>query len=350
MKKVLIYIVIVFILVPIGFVALDSILGLNNTQNIKDKVRELINEQTEQESKTDDRPLEINLIEQSIEVYESVASIPLVSNKELNIDSNRLKLLLISQTDGRYEYVLEVANIGLGSSTLSIKFTDSIGQVQSFDLSFNRKNINLPLGKDIVIPWEGFTYLINGDDLLTNVNKANRLTTVYEPDDLVNLNKDYLLITESANITLRQEAAEALANMLASMKTESGQTVSIVSGYRSYNSQIEAYTYNVKLNGQAEADKISARPGFSEHQLGTVVDFFNKDTGYQLSKEFDDVPAGEWLKNNSYKYGFVQTYPEGAENITGYQFEPWHYRYIGIKNAQELKESGLVFQEWVRNR
>jgi D-alanyl-D-alanine carboxypeptidase len=158
------------------------------------------------------------------------------------------------------------------------------------------------------------------------------------------------LYTNSQGIRLRSEAADNLALMLKDLQKTTGKIAVIASGYRSINDQFKQYVSWVTELGQEEADKVSARPGYSEHSLGTVVDFMSQDSGFTFTNEFDNTIAGKWLLENSYKYGFVQSYPKGKEAITGYNYEAWHYRYIGVENALDLKESNLTLKEWIENK
>ncbi len=135
---------------------------------------------------------------------------------------------------------------------------------------------------------------------------------------------------------LRPEAAAALQQMFADYRAQSGTQLTVVSPYRSYNTQVSTYNGWVARLGQAQADRQSARPGTSEHQTGLAVDI---DTG--SNQGFGATPAGIWLATNSYKYGFIVRYPQGLEPITGYEYEPWHFRYIGVELATEMHNTGV---------
>ncbi|HEY5231677.1 MAG TPA: M15 family metallopeptidase [Galbitalea sp.] len=135
---------------------------------------------------------------------------------------------------------------------------------------------------------------------------------------------------------MRPEAAAALQEMFADYHTQSGSQLTVVSPYRSYPSQVSVYNGWVSRLGQAQADRQSARPGYSEHQTGLAVDIDTAD-----SEAFGATPAGVWLAQNSWKYGFVVRYQLGQEAITGYEYEPWHFRYVGIPLATELQKEGF---------
>lgn len=175
------------------------------------------------------------------------------------------------------------------------------------------------------------------DDLLVLVNKYNKLSKNYVPSNLKTVS--------SGSAKLRKDAKEAFDKMAAAAKKD-GLKIYGSSGYRSYNHQSSLYNNYVKEDGKAEADTYSARAGHSEHQTGLAIDI-TKSGGSFISnsdKEFT------WLKNNSYKYGFILRYPKGKENITGYMYEPWHYRYLGEEVAKEVYEANLTYEEYVAKK
>jgi len=136
---------------------------------------------------------------------------------------------------------------------------------------------------------------------------------------------------------LREPAARAVEQMVAAAAAE-GIPLRIISAYRDVGTQNALYTRYVQRDGQAAADTYSARPGHSEHQTGLAVDFDDYGSCY-LAACFADTPAGMWLAEYANDYGFIIRYPSGSENVTGFQFEPWHLRYVGKDLAQELKRT-----------
>lgn len=135
------------------------------------------------------------------------------------------------------------------------------------------------------------------------------------------------------------EAKAALDRMFADAAAE-GLSMRIASGFRSYATQKSLYQRYVNRDGVQEADRYSARPGYSEHQTGLAFDINKANMGFAGS------PEALWLAANAYKYGFILRYPEGKESVTGYMFEPWHYRYVGVENAKMLFDSGLTIEEY----
>ncbi len=175
------------------------------------------------------------------------------------------------------------------------------------------------------------------DDLTILVDKDHPLSDGYRPTDLVDLDtlSDELVLSRPGH-RLRRGATDALLEMSASALGE-GITLMVSSAYRSYEYQQTVYARWVEELGAAMADRVSARPGMSQHQLGTAVDFGC------ICRAFADQPAGRWLRANAHRYGYSLSYPEGYEEVTGYLYEPWHYRYIGRAAAALEREyfSGL---------
>ena len=122
-----------------------------------------------------------------------------------------------------------------------------------------------------------------------------------------------------------------------------GYQIYALSAYRSYEDQLSIYNRYKSENGQAYADTWSARPGYSEHQTGLVIDVVS--TSNSLGA-FENTNEYIWMKDNSYKYGFILRYPKGKEDITGYSNEPWHYRYVGEEVAQYIFENDLCLEEY----
>ncbi|WP_144791414.1 M15 family metallopeptidase [Kocuria palustris] len=142
---------------------------------------------------------------------------------------------------------------------------------------------------------------------------------------------------------LREDAAAAAEEMLAQMRAE-GIPVSISSAYRSYDEQVSTYQHWVDVNGQETADTISARPGHSEHQTGLAMDLAD-GTGCDLQECFADTEAAKWAAQHAHEHGFVLRFPEDGQQITGYAYEPWHYRYVGEQRAQEFHDSAATTLE-----
>ncbi len=167
----------------------------------------------------------------------------------------------------------------------------------------------------------------------------------YAPSDLV-----VPTIPLRSNITstekqVRQPMAAALETMVAAAKTE-GIGLNLQSGYRSYSFQVSLYNRYVQQQGKAVADTQSARPGYSEHQTGLAADLGSvSHPECDVEECFGTTPEGKWLAANAYKYGFIIRYPQGLQNVTGYIYEPWHIRYIGVDLATEMHNTGVLTLE-----
>lgn len=177
-------------------------------------------------------------------------------------------------------------------------------------------------------------------DPLTPVDKQHAIPTRGEPDDLVTLD-GRLVAPGFEGQRLRFEAARALERLVAAGLSE-GYDFRARSTFRSYDTQVQTYAYWVALMGEAEASRVSAVPGHSEHQLGTTVDLTTSEVGWELSERLDLTRAGRWLLTHAWRFGFALSYPRDAEATTGYVHEPWHYRYIGVAEARRWADSGLT--------
>ena len=180
--------------------------------------------------------------------------------------------------------------------------------------------------------------------LQATVNKGRALPGSYTPKPLVVPKIALRLAAGSEEMYLRQEAAEALAEM-AQAAEDTGVKLMLASGYRSYNFQRNLYGSYVSSQGQAQADRTSARPGHSEHQLGLAADLEPTSRQCEIEVCFGDLPEGKWLAANAYQYGFIIRYPSDKESLTGYDYEPWHVRYIGKDLAAKVKQSGKTLEQ-----
>ncbi len=167
-------------------------------------------------------------------------------------------------------------------------------------------------------------------DLLILVDKKHGLPSNYIPADLVSL-KHYNVTISKSYLKLRKIV---IPDLLAMVKAARKHGIEIVlsSTYRSYAYQKRLYNYYVRTEGRKKADRESAKPGHSQHQLGTAIDFGS------ITDSFINTSQGRWLIANAWRYGFSLSYPKGEEKITGYRYECWHYRYVGKPAARIIKE------------
>lgn len=167
------------------------------------------------------------------------------------------------------------------------------------------------------------------------VNKQHPLNPLtFAPTDLRYPNVT-LRVPGLQEMEMRDVAATALEQMFAGASA-AGYKLEVSTAYRSYSYQQTLYDGYVSSVGQAAADQESARPGYTEHQTGLAVDIRNQADTCSLEACFGTTPEGEWLAANAYKYGFLLRYPQDKEQITGYEYEPWHFRYIGTDLSNEM--------------
>ena len=271
------------------------------------------------------------------------------SSKDINAIYNKIPDSVNIIIDSKYNKdIINIMNLSYFKIDNLKRYLDyDIMEVKSiYDISNIKKDFNY---EDVV------TYVnanldkeyYSSDNLISNedaskidvlVNKYHKLDENYEPSDLTIIDSKYASGTQK----LRKEAQIKFEEMASDMAKEN---LKIYAGstYRSYTYQKGLYDRYVKKDGFAAAETYSARSGYSEHQLGLAVDIVNGKWDYlsENDKEYD------YLINNSYKYGFILRYPRGSEYITGYMFEDWHFRYLGVELATKVFNSGLTYDEYI---
>ena len=168
--------------------------------------------------------------------------------------------------------------------------------------------------------------------ILTLVNKYNYVSRDFVPNNLIEIN----------GLKINKEAYEYYLKMKNDMNKD-GLNIRIISAYRTYEYQDNLYNNYLKYETKSLVDTYSARPGYSEHHTGLAIDIDNNKINYNkfyLTEEF------LWMQKNAYKYGFILRYPKDKENITGYKYEPWHYRYVGIEIATYIKKHNSTYEEY----
>ena len=198
-----------------------------------------------------------------------------------------------------------------------------------------------PVDKSPVVP--------NPNDVLVMVNKSVRLPDGYTPADLVEPQVRFIFSEKVEKRMMRQEAARALEQMFAAADKD-GVKLAGVSGYRSYETQVGLFNYYVKIDGYEKAVTYSAEPGHSEHQTGLTMDVSGSTGACAADDCFAGTPEAEWLAKHGAEHGFIVRYPKGKESITGYTYEPWHMRYVGVAAAKEISAAGLTLEEWKAKR
>lgn len=196
------------------------------------------------------------------------------------------------------------------------------------------KNVNMQLDK------ERYKDITSAKNLNTNKILVNKYYYAdnYIPNNLETINTKYAL----NGMKMVKEAKEAFENLSKNAAKE-GLNIIAMSTYRSYNYQVNLYNRYVKEDGKEKADTYSGRPGHSEHQTGLAVDVYNKKenyTNFEKTKEFN------WMMEHAHEYGFILRFPKDKEKETGYIYESWHYRYVGLDAAKYIKENNISFEEY----
>ncbi len=184
--------------------------------------------------------------------------------------------------------------------------------------------------------------LDEADSIWVDVNKQRQISPLrYKPANLAFPAFPRPKVQNPFGLQLREEAALATEEMASAMAEEGVGTLILNSGFRTYKNQQGLYNRTRDTRGLALAEKLSARPGHSEHQLGLAADFSVRGQGCVIMVCFGNTDAGKWLATNAHEYGFILRYPKGFKPITGFQYEPWHFRYVGIELATEMKTKGI---------
>ncbi|WP_273850468.1 M15 family metallopeptidase [Guptibacillus spartinae] len=185
----------------------------------------------------------------------------------------------------------------------------------------------------------------NPDSIYVVANKERNLPSDFVPKNLVEPDVPSYAPKGDPKRLMVQEAATALEKMFEGAK-EDGFELKAVSGYRSYERQEAIFAYNAEQRGAEVANQVSAQAGQSEHQTGLTMDISTPSIGSSLTEDFGDTPEGQWVAEHAHEYGFVVRYLKGKEDITGYQYEPWHVRYVGKEAATEVHKAGVTLEEF----
>lgn len=232
-----------------------------------------------------------------------------------------------SKADSRQEHTIlsnpESELLETLLSSPSLVFTDAGGESEL--LARNILDNKTEFLHDLAVVLNNDTH-----DLLVLADKKHFLSEYFIPHDIISLAPNQYYTLNRKDLSLRKPVEEALREM-AEAASSDGVNLVVSSTYRSYEYQKALYERNVKQLGQEAADRESAKPGSSQHQLGTAIDFGSITDDFAFTKE------GRWLETNAGKWGFSLSYPQGYETVTGYRWECWHYRYIG-KQAVEFQK------------
>ncbi len=209
--------------------------------------------------------------------------------------------------------------------------------ISDLKVQLENNNFNFDQTKTIEIQDQSSIYAL--------INKFNSLSSSYVPSDLVYPDVPFSFSGNDQKRQMRKEAAQALERLFEAAKKDSIE-LAAVSGYRSFERQQTIYAGNVKRMGETEANKVSAKPGQSEHQSGLAMDVSSQSAGYNLVDSFGETNEGKWLSKNAHLYGFTIRYKKDKTDITKYSYEPWHIRYLGKELAGYLYENNLTLEEF----
>lgn len=250
----------------------------------------------------------ITLDKYSVTVVQGSKDMPIVTMHPTDA-TNKAEIWTSSDTAiATVNSIGRITGVGVGSCTVTVRSADNPDAFADVSVTVT----------PYIAPVEPEATYING---ILIANKTYPLPSTYNPG-----------VDPTANAALQELFAAAQAD---------GLNLFVKSGFRSYSTQKSLYDKYVKRDGAAAADRYSARAGHSEHQTGLAFDI-NK-----AHSSFAGSPEAIWLAANCYKYGFIIRYPEGKEAITGYIYEPWHIRYLGVETATAVYNSGLCLEEYL---
>ncbi len=217
----------------------------------------------------------------------------------------------------RYKIIIIAASILTATTFMKLEIVDS----------YIKQNIKISKSGNLIL-----------------VNKNNPLQPNYKPENLVKCNIPFIDSSVEEEKYLQEEASKSIEKLFAQAKEEGIELLG-TSAYRSYSIQKRVFNKNVKTRGIDDAKKYAAKPGKSEHQTGLAIDVTNTVRWFDKSTK-----EAIWLANNAHKFGFVLRFPEGKEHITGYNFEPWHIRYVGKEIAKAIYVQNITLEEYLQNK
>ena len=205
------------------------------------------------------------------------------------------------------------------------------------------------LATAVSVLFGSFSYALpaqNPQGTLVLVNKQHRAPSAQPVLVLPNVTPTRPAL--AGNIYMRPEAAAALEALFQAAQDEAGFSLYATSGYRSYATQRAIFERRSEALGEKRAGMVVAKPGYSEHQTGLAMDIEGGSTlGLGLEEEFGDSPEGVWVAENAHRFGFIVRYKRGWEDVTGYAYEPWHIRYVGVEHATAIAQLDIPFEEYL---
>lgn len=257
---------------------------------------------------------------------------------EILYDNQRLNIQKQMMTNYYNVLVQDVLDVCMSSDFYPEKFQryiDYHAKMPTYNIQDIIFRVNLGLDYPF---YENVTTIEVPNDLLVLVNKYHQLPSLFEQSNLVNMDKNFTA-NDGKQYLLESGAYEKYMMMWDEAKKD-GLSLRVVSAYRTEEYQRNLYNKKVRTTGQVNADNYSARPGFSEHQTGLAIDIISTKRSFEYTSEF------KWLQQHAHEYGYILRYPKGKEWITGYAYEPWHYRYVGLDAAKVIHEEGITYEEY----
>ncbi len=252
-------------------------------------------------------------------------------NRQLNIE----KPIANNQYHKAIKDVLDLAQNSNFYPERFKKYKDFHAKYPQYSMEDVLFRVNIGLDSPF---YENINTIENPYELQVLVNKYNQLPSGFNQYNLVEMKPEYTL-RDGKDYLMAGVAYEKYLEMYHDAKKE-GLTMMVVSAYRTENYQRNLYNSRVRRSGQVYADNYSARAGHSEHQTGLAIDIGSTYTSFEHTKEF------KWLQQHAHEYGFFMRYPKGKEWITGYAYEPWHYRFVGVEAATIIHNEGITFEEY----
>lgn len=251
------------------------------------------------------------------------------SNDDIKKIENNLSSDAIESLDVKYDDLADLS---------SVKFfhIENLDRYQNLcdNSSFSPEEVVMRVNTNIDRDFYTDVKIVDDpDDPFVLVNKFYEVPQDYEPSDLVSVGNGQ---------KMRSEAAENVNKLLKDINAD-GLYLQAQSGFRSIDLQTRLYNNYVARDGVEEADTYSARPGSSEHHTGLAIDLSHDGS---LEESFENTKQFEWLQKNAHRYGLILRYPKDKVYMTGYMYEPWHYRYVGIEVATLIKNEGITFEEY----
>jgi zinc D-Ala-D-Ala carboxypeptidase len=188
--------------------------------------------------------------------------------------------------------------------------------------------------------------IANPELIAVLVNKSNKLPEGYKPEHLVYPDVKFIFNEKIEKRMMRKDAADALKDLFEAAE-EDGIELAGVSAYRSHERQKQLFESYVRRDGDAKARTYSAVPGTSEHETGLAIDVTGSDGKCAAEDCFAGTPEAKWIEDHAHEYGFIVRYPKGKKRITGYKYEPWHIRYVGVKTASDIYGKSITLEEYI---